>query len=129
MAEQTVITVTTSLTAVRSALAEGRAVFEGLSGVSGFEAIERALNYGDIAADNLELGHARTVALRKLAASWEQQRDYHGQDAERFATDPSMAVAYRDLCTKTAVYQRCIDEIRALLDGSEQQDGGTSDER
>ncbi len=61
------LTVTTSLEAVRKALAEGREALPrladsatGLEGREDVEAIERALNYADIAADNLERFHAET---------------------------------------------------------------------
>ncbi len=55
------------------------------------------------------------LALSRLLDNWKQQQRWHGQDAERFASDPMLTVAYRDLCTKSAVYERVIAELTQAL--------------
>lgn len=57
--------------------------------------------------------------MTRLAANWRQQQRWHGRDAERMADDPDRISTYRELCTKTAVYERAINEVNGLLDGGE----------
>jgi hypothetical protein len=65
-----------------------------------------------------------TAQLREgmatLAARWRRQQREHGRYAERIADDPDKVSTYRDVCTKTAVYERAINDINALLNGGGQ---------
>lgn len=57
------------------------------------------------------------AGMTSVAARWKQQLRDHGDYAVRIADDPDKVSTYRDTCTKTAVYDRVINEVTALLNG------------
>lgn len=53
--------------------------------------------------------------MDRLVRVWREQLDFHAADAARFADDPDLCTAFREVNTKAAVYDRAITDLTAVL--------------